>query len=253
VPHRTGCHCSNEGVPENAKAFAERAVGSARHAQDDWALARALVCLGEEAVEASNLVEGRALYEEALILERELEDKRGVLLVTNNLGELELHSANPQRASHYLLEAASMAEETGDVTGRASTLANLGLAALLEENAAAAEDHLLSALRIATRMGSPYLVAGCLEGLAIAMMMGGRLQEGACMFGAAQRVRQQSGLHEIPSERSLYEEQIAAAMTALGQDRWVKAVAQGKAMTVDEVVRVTLTEDMKNGPLTDKP
>jgi predicted ATPase/class 3 adenylate cyclase/Tfp pilus assembly protein PilF len=239
-----------QGALENARAFSEQAVKSARHANDGWALARALVSLGEEAVEASNVVEARALYQEALALEREVQDKRGILLVTNNLGELELHSGDPQQASRYLQEAVSLAEETGDVTGRASALGNFGLVALLEENAAKAEGHFVSALQIGTRVGSPYLVAGCLEGLSIAVMMGGRLYAGACLFGAAQRARQEGGLHDVPSERSLYEVHIAAAMTALGPERWLEGVTQGGAMTADEAARVALMEDVKNDPPT---
>ena len=229
-----------QGQLENSRAFSEQAVELARQRQDDWGLGRALVSLGEVAVEASNVVEARTLYEEALALEHSAEDERGILLVTTNLGELELHSGDYRRAKSYLLEAVSIAEEVGDLTGRASALGNLGLAALLEEDPASAESYLLSALQIGTRVRSPYLVAGCLEGLAIATMMNERVHKGALLLGAAERVREQAGLHETPSERSLYEEHIVAGMASLGQEQWRHIVAQGKATTVEEALRYFL-------------
>lgn len=107
--------------------------------------------------------------------------------------------------------------------------------AILEDDPVTAAEHLHQALEVASRVGVPYLLAGCLEGLAIAAIMEHQLDMGGRLFGTAERVRQETGLHDLPSERPLYEHHIMAAMTALGQGRWLAGVAHGKTMTVEEV------------------
>jgi predicted ATPase/class 3 adenylate cyclase len=224
-----------------ARAFSEEAVTVARHHRDDGLLGRALASLGETAVESSALDEARTLYQQALLLMRSAQDHRGILWVTTNLGELELHSGHYQRAKQYLDEALSLAESAGDSFGRSSALVNLALSAMLEKDFALARTHFLSALEISARIGSLYLIAGCLEGIAIATMIVGRPRLGARLFGAAQRVRQQGNLPEIPSERALYEHHLAAAMATLGDETWRKVVAEGQTMTVEQALQLLVS------------
>ncbi|MCA1705883.1 MAG: tetratricopeptide repeat protein [Actinobacteria bacterium] len=223
------------GDVATARASSEDAVNLAREVGDHGLLARALVTIGEREMEASRLGEARALYEEALALMRAVGDNDGTLWVTTNLGELELHVGDYRRAEEHLEKAVSLAETAGNLTGRATALVNLGLVAILEDDPVTAAEHLHQALEVASRVGVPYLLAGCLECLAIAAIMEDRLDMGARLFGTAERVRQEAGLHDLPSERSLYEAHIGAATTALGEDRWLAGVAQGKTMAVEDV------------------
>jgi predicted ATPase/class 3 adenylate cyclase/Tfp pilus assembly protein PilF len=229
-----------QGDLAEARDFSEEAVTVARHHRDAGLLGRALTSLGERAVEASDLDEARRLYEQALVLMRRAQDHRGILWVTTNLGELELHGGHHQRAKQYLDEALSLAETAGDSFGRSSALVNLGLSAMLEEDCALARSNFLSALEIAARVGSLYLVAGSLEGMAITTMIDGRPHLGARLFGAAQRVREQGRLPEIPLERALYEHHLAAAMATLGDETWREAVAEGQTMTAEQALHLLL-------------
>ncbi|GAA2391946.1 BTAD domain-containing putative transcriptional regulator [Nonomuraea africana] len=104
-------------------------------------------------------------------------------------------------------------------------LAELGFVAELRGDAEAALALHLEGLREARESGGPRAVALAYEGLAGAHAAAGRAVEAARLLGAADEIRRSLGAPLPPAERGDVDRITAAAVAALGEERFVKEFA----------------------------
>jgi non-specific serine/threonine protein kinase len=147
-------------------------------------------------------VAARRCYEEALGIERELGDRRGLASALNSLGVLALDEGDREQARRLLRESLGILRDLHDRHGMASRLEGLaGLAAL--EGAAAGALRLagaVAALRDDLRFPAPRLWAEKVEGW------------------------------------------LARARAALGHDAAEAAWTEGRALSLDEAIQAALDE-----------
>jgi DNA-binding CsgD family transcriptional regulator len=99
------------------------------------------------------------------------------------------------------------------------------------------------ALVLSQQAGTKPSVINTLEGMA---GLAGAVREdirAARLWGAAEAAREVTGVALPPPERSLHETYLASARSRLGQAAWEEALAEGRAMALEEVAEYAISEE----------
>jgi hypothetical protein len=81
-----------------------------------------------------------------------------------------------------------------------------------------------------------------LEGLAAVAVAQAQSERAARLFGAAEGLREAMGAPLPSADRAEHDRSVTAAHTALGKAAFASAWAEGRAMPLEEAVRVALEE-----------
>src|SRR5262249_24552660 len=103
-------------------------------------------------------------------------------------------------------------------------------------------------LAIFRELGNKHGIAASLEGLAEVVVAGGQPERAARLFGAAEGLREAIGAPLLPAERAEHDRSIAAACTALGEEAFAAAWAEGRALSLEGAVRYALEEPGADAP-----
>jgi DNA-binding CsgD family transcriptional regulator len=196
-----------------------------------------------------------ALWEESLALAQEAGDHYRVGIMLSNLGYAALLQGDYEHATALGEEALGFANELGSagVELVPEILVNLGLAALLKGDHERATSSFEEALAISQEAGRKPSVINALEGMA---GLAGALQENtraARLWGAAQAAREATGIALPPGDRALHEAHLVAVRLGLGQKVWEEALAEGRAMSLDEAAGYALFKKEVDLPVTPVP
>jgi DNA-binding CsgD family transcriptional regulator len=71
----------------------------------------------------------------------------------------------------------------------------------------------------------------------------GEAERAAKLFGAAQALREAAGYHLTPEEEAWREPYLATTRSRLGDDSWEEALAQGRAMSMEEAIEYALSKE----------
>src|SRR5216683_875417 len=260
----------NEGL-----AFLERALaGSAGVAAD--VRAKALLAAARLAFNQSNYDQGEMLAQQSLALFRELGDRRGVALALDRLGMAAWRRGDFATARVLMEEDLALFRELGDRDRVAWSLFTLGLlnnkqgeyaraCALFEESLtlyremehregmaealsllarleATRDDHAFArvlyeeSLAMAQEIGDKELIASGLEGLASVVAAQDEPSWAARLWGSAEVMREAIGAPLPPIERADYDHAVAAVRAHLGEEAFASAWAEGRTMTVEQVL-----------------
>jgi predicted ATPase/class 3 adenylate cyclase len=190
-----------QGEHEQARSWLEEAQALVYLAAGNKVgLAHALSLLGKEALEQGDVVRAYDLLTECHLLNQEAGNRRNI--------------------AHSLFLLASVITQQGD-SSRAYALyeQSLALARTLEHRG---------------------LIASCLEGLAVVVSAQGQPTRAAQLWGAAETVRETMGQRNIssfPQTLHIHAEQARAmTRTYLGDEAFVRAFAEGRTMTSDQIL-----------------
>jgi tetratricopeptide (TPR) repeat protein len=146
-----------------------------------------------------------------------------------NLGQLEADAGNFDRATQVLQEALAIDTKEGDMLGVALDQQSLAGVHLRAGRAADARDQLSGMAEYVASCGDSELLATTLEMSAANAAQLGEARRAARLAGAAEAVRQKTG---IPIKQpELLEEFLAPARATIAPEAWDAAVAAGRALT----------------------
>jgi ATP/maltotriose-dependent transcriptional regulator MalT len=248
-----------QGDNQRARALLEENLAVLKDLEDEGdtttAMKRfhALNLLGILAVnEEGDCARGAALWEESLALAREEGNTFLVGTMLSNLGYVALLRGDNDWAATLCEEALAVAHELGSsgVEIVPEALVNLGLAASGRgdnERAAASFKEALSASQETGRMPT---VINTLEGMASLAEAQGEAVRAARLWGAAEAAREDTGMALPPIERTLHEPYLAAARSRLRERQWEDALAEGRAMSLEEAVEYALSKEETDSPTT---
>jgi hypothetical protein len=91
-------------------------------------------------------------------------------------------------------------------------------------------------LAICREVGDKRGTAQNLEGLAALAVTQGQFERAARLFRAAEALREAIGTPLPPADRVEHDRSVAAIRTALGEEAFAAAGAEGRAMSLDEAV-----------------
>jgi predicted ATPase/class 3 adenylate cyclase len=235
-----GLVAHHQGDNRRATQLLEKSLTLFREIDDKRGIAYALSILGLVAHRQGDHKHAGALCEESLALRRELGDKRGIALTLRFLGVLILHYGDYALAATFFEEGLELFQELGDTWGMAESLSNLGLTARFQGEHARAAELYKESLALRRDLGDRSGIALCLEGLAA---VGGAQQDyerAARLLGAAETLREALDAPIPPTERAEYDQNKAVVCAGLDQTTLAAAWAQGRALTLGEMIEHAL-------------
>jgi tetratricopeptide (TPR) repeat protein len=205
-------------------------------AGEDWYRAVSLNVLGTTARSCGRLADARRRYDEAISLVTSADLWWPAALAQANLGLLagleELHAEALERHER----AVAIFREGGDAWMVATTLMNAGRAARRLGDLDRAGSHQAEALRGFVARENPWGIATCLDACAgIAVDLGRHVQAGH-LFGAAEAMRERLRLALWHATRDEHEAGMRATASALGEEAWARALANGRMLTQSEAI-----------------
>lgn len=239
VLNNLGLIRSAQGDRDGERRCLEEALALARSTGDRQAAADILGNLGNLALSVHDLESAQRYYHESLHIKREFGDKHGLANALLNCGALS-HSRGDFDAmiAHYG-EGLALWRELGSEGG--ASLANLGLAeaAMGQGDLEAARARLIDSLSTSRRIGDE---GQSIRGLLVwARYESARARHAAACRMAAAAVTAWESRSALPDlERAEYEAVLDAARSALDADDLGRALAQGRAQTLDEALACAL-------------
>jgi hypothetical protein len=153
-----------------------------------------------------------------------------------------------ERATSLLEEILALLQQIGASRGRSETLNELGYVSIARGAYARAAACLEESLRLSHREGDHRTVANSIEGLAAVAVSShdvsavSRSRYAACLLGASVALRAAVVLPVLPVNRSTVGLADAVARGALGEATYAAALAEGRAMSLDQAVAYALDD-----------
>jgi tetratricopeptide (TPR) repeat protein len=240
---------AQQGDYQLARAFLQENLEALKELQEEGNPAtklkrcHALFLLGYLAInEKGDYARATTLWEESLALAREVGDTVRVGHCLSNLGFSTLMQGDYERAKALCEEALALAHESGSAGEEFALGAsiNMGLTALSLGEHERAMASFEVALLISQDMGRKQEVIESLEGMASLAGAIGEAIRAARLWGAAETAREVTSSAMSAGERALHEPHLAAARSRLGEVAREEALAEGRAMTLEEAAQYAL-------------
>ncbi|MGW4928124.1 ATP-binding protein [Agromyces sp. NPDC004153] len=200
-------------------------------------LALALLASREpDVVRAGEALEG------SLGLFREADDTWGEAMALVTTGRVALLSRDVRAAVERFEASLAVAQRQHDALGAAIALHHLGWAEVLLGDFSVARDCFEESLSESIRLHHDDGVAYGLEGLTAVAAAAGDLPRAGTLLGAAQIVRERTGLYNAPSF-SFHQQFVDPILAGPGRDVFEAARARGRRMHVDDAVAFALQRE----------
>lgn len=179
----------------------------------------------------------KARFEQALQIFHEIHDPVGIAFTLQFLILWETCYGDLARAARYLEEDERLVREVGMPLLLAH---HAEFAALVLWRSTGDErgvgDHLRTAIDLYDRIGSIFCTMHGLESVAYFESHAGRAELAACLLGAVDKLRAESGTPVPVHEHMFYEESSAMMLAKLGAERYEAARREGEALTLNEAM-----------------
>lgn len=237
-----GAVALQQGDHAAARSLFEESLAIRRRLGDRVDIAVSLNDLGGAVIEEGDRALARSLLEESLTIRRQLADKAGIAVSLNNLGTAAIRQGDYAVARPLLEESLLLCREVGDTWLNAAVLDTLGDLTQAQGDHAGARSLYNESLAIYRQLEDHRGIAHCLKGLAAVAGMQGQHTRAAQMFGAAEALREVSGVALSRSERDEDERYVAAVRADLGEEAFTSAWAAGRAMTLERAIEYAREE-----------
>ena len=224
------------GDYEQATVHYEESLPLLIEAGDKQGAALVLTSLGLTVFYQGNHERARTLYEESLALFREVGDIRGIAAVLTNQGMMSLEQGDHEHATRLCEESLALRQKVGDKGGSAHTFAILGRVAFAQNNYEQAAACYQESLALRQESGEKDGVAAALEGLAGISAVQGQARRAAKLLGAAETLRESTGVAVPPMDRAFKERIIATVRAQLGEKAFTAAWAEGRSFTLEQAL-----------------
>jgi tetratricopeptide (TPR) repeat protein len=231
------------GEIDRVVASSESSLAEASAAKDEETVTIALLLRGLAAVNTGELDAAERDLALALSMFRRRDDSWGAAYGINGLALVAMARGASDRADALLAEADGLLRASGDWFMLAGNLNAQALAARLRGDEAGAEAPLRESIELAGALRDAWTVVVDATGLAGVAVSRGRAERAARLFGAAEALREKTGVGVSWSAwRGLNERDLASTREALGPEAFEAARAEGRAMTLEETVAEVLAE-----------
>ena len=225
----------------------EEAVRLARASGVRWVLGVALNVLGETLRMAGNDDRATVMYEEGLVIRREMGDVARISLSLSNLSEMAFLAGDLSRAHALASEALDLARSIGDRRQMSFALAVLGWITLEEARPRESRELFVEGLELERALGTPQGAVAILHGLAGVAAATGDAARGARLEASARQLEAKLGaeIAHVPTIADFgpHEPFLNAARDATEHAAWERAWAVGAAMDLDEAIDSALSDD----------
>lgn len=204
---------------------------------DRWGVALAIHSLGHLADDLDHdLPRSIAILEQGLEQFREIGDAWGVALSQRCMGRAWVALGEPDRGVPLLADALASFREIGDAWGVSTSLHQLGDVARTQGRLDDAIRHYQESLADSWAQRDALAVADALLRLGQILVERGDAMPAARLFGAAEVQREMAGIPLYGPVQAGYDQAVATARAALGDERLAEAWRQGRALRLHEAV-----------------
>jgi predicted ATPase/DNA-binding winged helix-turn-helix (wHTH) protein len=236
-----GAMAYRQGDYPAARTLHEESLAIKRARGDRLGTAGSLNNLGALAYDEGNYAAARGFFEESLAIARELGDRWRTANFLSNLGSVAYEEGDYAAARTLHEESLQIQRELGARQSIAMTLSNLGVVAFEQGDYAAARTLQEESLAIRRELGERWGIARSLEELAHVALAAALPGRAARIWGAAERLREETGSPLSPRERTHSDPQVAAARSAMGDgSAFDSAWQEGRAMTIEQAIEYAL-------------
>jgi predicted ATPase/DNA-binding XRE family transcriptional regulator len=272
-----GALASRQGDYQRARALHEEALALQRSLGNRRGEAITLNNLGTVAQEQGDHVRAIALYEESIAIKRELSDPRTIAVSLCNLGDVLRDRGAFERAEALYVESRGLFEQAGDQWGIAVAMTNLGdilrrrgeLAGALELHVesralfqasqdrwgialalknladvacdrgelAEAEALYDDSFELCRTIGNQLGIAWCLEGAAHVAILRHQPALAVRLYSKMEALRESIHTPIPPSDRAVYDHDIAVLRATLGPEQFTSAWDDGQVTPLDQLYR----------------
>ncbi|MFL5734300.1 MAG: ATP-binding protein [Chloroflexia bacterium] len=225
-----------------ARAWAGQAIDAARALGDKRLITGALGGRALIEVVLGNYSEARALRERALDVYRELGDNEGIAATLNNLGEAACSRGDCGSAQGFYQESLDLFTALDDRAGILVATINLGSVEQMLGHLPQARASYLRALALAQELEIPIIAAAAaltgLSGVMVAELdpqlpyYRPGMQQVARLSGLTAALLERRGRQLEPVEQVQFDQNVASARAALGEEPFGTAWEEGKALTL---------------------
>jgi predicted ATPase len=221
----------------------ERSIDLLREVGDEWGLSLALLDVGIIETYNGNYDEAASALEEGAALFRRLGDSWGLSQTLNSLGDVIRLRGDYPRARELYEESLSLYRELNVQPDIPASLHNLAYVALALGERDEARARFAEALDLQIGLKNNGGVAECVAGLAAVAAVDGDAERAARLLEFADTVRVAEQASWWPAEKAERDRYTALARSQLGQAAWERAVAEGRALTVERAIAEALAVD----------
>jgi non-specific serine/threonine protein kinase len=225
-----------EGDYAGAVTFLEESLALFRQLGQKDDIALVLSDFGLTVLYLGDYERATALCEQSLALSRELGDLRGIASWLANLAIVTLARGDARQATELCEESLTIRKALGYKGGCAHTLTILGRIALAQGAYERATACYQESLTLRQETGEKEGIATALEGLAAVTGMQREPVNAARLYGFAEALRTLLGAPLTPIDRPAYLQTVAAIRAQLDEAAFLKAWAEGQAMTLEEAI-----------------
>ncbi len=229
------------GDYESASDFYEEGLALAREMEDRYCIARVLKELGEIKFMQGDYRRAADLLEESLILYRTVGNRIGLPNALRTMGRMAHAQGEYGPAMDLFKESLVLSRELGNKLGAAISLRLMAHVVSNQGDFSRANALLKEALVLVWEMGAKRGIARSLEVLAIVALAQDRIEQAVRFFGAAEALRESIDVPLVPYDRSWHDRGVTAARFALGEERVATVWAEGRSMTMEQVIEYALT------------
>jgi len=240
---QAGYIASGQGDYESSMTFGEESLALYRRLGDRASSATALYTLGVLAIYRNEWERASTLTEDAIALQREMNDRVGVVRSLLILASVALAQHDYERAMALYEESLALAQEIEDDFAIALSLLIGALASLGQGDHRQTRALSEESFKLSQQLGMPFAIASYLQTAACLAGAEGQPVRSARLWGAAEALVEEVGRILSPGELHVYAPFIDAARSQLDEARWEAALAEGRAMSTDEVVEYALSKE----------
>ena len=238
-----------QGDLEAAQRHFEESLGLFRDVGDMAGSAETLSDFGMLFQMRGNYERANALLDESLALFRTLDNTHGITMCLFFLGTLAYSQANTNQARTLFEESLIQFRTSEGIWMTAGVLTNLAMIALDQGDYGQAKAYLTESLTLLHQMGEKWQIVHTVEVFARLTVERGQKGDNrqvhlraARLFGAAEALREILDTQILEFQRYSHERGVTALRAQLDEATLAVTWAEGRAMTLDQVVAYTLSE-----------
>lgn len=217
-----------------------RALDVSRDVGDQLQMAWALALLGYTMLPEPDAA--LPIVEESLAVFRDLKHQPGMAQALNILGEIARFNGDDDRAKRAYEECLAVSQQTGERRRIVFMFNNLAFIAVHEGNLGRARELGYQGLRLAHDMKHRLQMAVALSILAGVMGMLGEPQRAFRLLGASESALERMGAFHQLNDRQEVDAMFTAVRTPLDEATCQAALAEGRALTLEQAVAQALDD-----------
>jgi ATP/maltotriose-dependent transcriptional regulator MalT len=194
----------------------------------------------------------KAVLEELEELKARLKNRNTLAYLLMLEGVMAISRDDLEHSVELHEQSLKLFREVQDTPGIITCLAQLGVIALMRGAYEGALPPLRESLRLAWESDYKVLIQFCFYLLAGVAASQEQPIRAARLWGAVEGMEEAYAVHVTPLTPSVtdYEGRLSIALSQLGEEAWLGAWAEGKAMSVEAAIEYALSEEMEHKPLT---